>query len=271
MANKPPPNSAQRQQLQMQRIGINYCVNHPVGAPQFAAVSILSGDDDEDNNNKHKNRNTKSEQQQTQFPSSIFAALPHDRGSWMAVAVNTNNNNSKETTKVQCFSTWASPESYKNFFTLSANNADEYSDDDDGDSDDDDDAVAGENKNDDDDDDDAVAIDDDKVDDDYEENSKAQQNATSKKKKRQKIVRRPKHHNAFRRLPDKLPEAWFVLSESGDSSSSSTEKSFDMLPLQEVFTFTAQKSTGVERHNQREDGKAPELFVMPGTRIRRRD
>ena len=308
-----PQNSAAApipQQQQLQRIGINICVNHPIGAPQFAAISSITetADDNENNNDKNNNTNINkdapvllSDQQST----SLFTAFPHDRGTFdglvlnRSLAANNNNNNNKVDAaaapskaqhmqqRVRCFSTWASSTSYKAFFSLSTsdkiNNNDRFSDADDDEDDDED-----ENNDGDDDDDEAGGGGDD---DDEGVSGNNNNNGSRKPKRRQRgggVPGKKKNHWAFKRVPEKLAEAWFVLSPatvdnnttntiSNNSTTTTTASlstsseqvvtSYDMLPLMEVFSCQKKLYNEAEKHRG-DKKKVPQLTVnVPLTRL----
>ena len=287
-----PPNTAsatQQQQQKIQRIPIKICVNNPIGAPQFAAISSISESGNislTSASNSFSSTDildeTQQQQQQqqqqdhhlllphdpSQQAASLFTAFPHDRGSWNGLVLDRSNPSSDgKTKKIKCFSTWASPDSYKGFLALSAAGGDVTSDEDDDDDEgdeDEDDAEDDENNN---------LLDNNMNDDDDDENDNndGDENKKSKKKKKPGFVRKKKNHYAFRKVPDRRPEAWFVLTETiveGNNSNSNNNQettAYEMLPLTEVFSCK-KREYETEKQQVRPDGKAPKLYFCESTK-----
>jgi hypothetical protein len=206
---------------------------------------------------------------------SLFTAFPHDRGIFNGLIVDRSGNQTQPK-QVQCFSTWASNASFKGFFSLATTTAaakdsgdqqlrlgDDDSDEDDSDAesgDEDDENGGAGNDQDDDDDNDDVEV-------------STLQALSSKKKKSGKRrgragynpngnQKKKKNHYAFKRLPEKLNEAWFVLSPANVNEGTSQVTSYDLLPLMEVFSCQKKAYDEANKHVG-DDKKAPKLFEAP--------
>lgn len=292
---KVPPNTAAAASAQrIQRIPIQITVNNPIiGAPQFAAISSISdtgnsastlllqssasnsfsssddvsgNNNNSDDNNNNDNNSTKMSHllipyDPSQQAASLFTAFPHDRGSWNAIIVDRSHPAAEgRMVKAKCFSTWASPDSYKGFFSLAAASG-ELSDDDDENDEDEDDNLDEDDAGDEQGNDDANALQDgENEDDDGEEDDKKKN-----RKKRRPQIRRKKYHNAFKRMPDRRQEAWFVLTENTTSTPDDEQISYDMLPLTEVFSCR-KREYETDKQQERPDGKAPKLYFCESTK-----
>ena len=89
-------------------------------------------------------------------------------------------------------------------------------------------------------------------------------------KKKPPFFRKKKNHIAFRRVPDKRHEAWFVLTEHNQQQEDNEGENpnttyYDMLPLTEVFSCS-KREFETDKQQVRPDGRAPKLYFCESTR-----
>jgi hypothetical protein len=284
-----PPNAATSARLPapapLERIPVRTCVNRAAGAPQFAAIAALGLGGADATGHAFADGAT------------LVTALPHDRGAWGGMLFGAPQRRADARgaalpRRVQCFATWTALDSYRNLLALASgrqsaggndsddggiNERDGIDDDDEGG-----DGDAQDNRADGSDDSDGGRADGGSGDDGAAGGDAGggggEAGSRGGRKPQRKAVRRrkPKKHFAFRRQAERLPEAWFVLSpvESPTAAGDATRggdvapAAFDMLPLLEVFSFQALGR--IEDRSQRlAEGKAPELYTLPGSRRRR--
>ena len=281
-------------QPRVERLAVTSCVNHPVGAPQFAAVATLLGAPDAVSGPSSSSPPPPQPQHQLSTApalsatTSLVTALPHQPGTFYGVLWDKAAAAPELAVRpVQCFAAWTAPDAYRNAVALATaapGGRVDYDDFDGGSSQDD--KSDGEGSADGNDDDDAgggggdgdgngsgregsVGSD----------GARAAAAANAKRKRRPAARGKKRKHFAFRRQAERLPEGWFVLSPvvaddgGGDGSASAVGSEpprvtgYDMLPLVEVFS--CQRKLQKDAKSQRTDGAVPQLFHVAGTRRRR--
>lgn len=262
-------------------------VNHPNGAPQFAAISTIV--DSQSLEHCSSASNHQPQMLKLSEQTNLVTALPHARGTFNGIvhekkkcnsSSNTSSSSPATVQRVQCFSSWQAPEHWRSMVSLAAAGAggtgggldgsSSSSDDEDGDDDE------GEDK----DDNDAADKTVDDEDDDQDGEPKTKMAAESSKKPRGKrrgggkAIGKKKHHFAFKRQPEKLPEAWFVLSPittavENSGGQQNQVAGYELFPLMEVFSCQPRAAQHDKSQQRSTETEVPKLFHVAGTRRRR--